>query len=89
MVLVIRLELGQASPANATAHGQTIATDAASVASMEIGTITITAHSVATTREIRLGTATLVLTRESNNLILFRKKDPENPVYSSIPADYT
>jgi len=85
---VIHLEIGQASHASAIAHGQTIAKDAASVASMEIGAITVVAHLVETTREICLGTATLILTQVSNNLILFQKKDPTNPDYSSIPANY-
>ena len=60
--LVIHLELRPASFANVVAHGQTIAINvAASVTSMEIGTITVIAHLVMTKWEIRLKIATPVL----------------------------
>jgi hypothetical protein len=56
---------------------------------MEIGAIPVAVLIVATKGKIHLRTATRVLMRESSNLILFQKKDRVNPVYFSIPADFT
>ncbi len=90
LVLKTHIELHRASLANVAAHGQTIVTDVAvSVTSMEIGAIPVAVLIVATKGKIHLRTATRVLMRESSNLILFQKKDRVNPVYFSIPADFT